>query len=133
MYVLFKGILTIFVKVIGHQRNSHLRAEKGVGCIRGLTTLRKSTHNGLKYFFFNSHTVIDWICYKIFLENTNTVIPRRVSAETILESGTCGNIHIVATSWQFFYFINWIVAMKTIKEGGGKLFKGGNYLLEYGI
>ena len=38
--------------------------------------------------------------------------------------------HIVSALWQFYYFLNWIVAAETIE--GGKLFKGGNYSRKYG-
>ena len=46
------------------------------------------------------------------------------------ESKKCGNFHIASALWQFFSFINWIVAAETIE--GGKLLKGGNYSKKYG-
>ena len=47
---------------------------------------------------------------KLFI---STVFPRIVFA---FESGKCGNFHIVSPLWQFFYFINSIVAAETIQK-----------------
>ena len=60
-----------------------------------------------------------------------TVFPHIVSAKTILFwKKKCENFSYSFHIMAFFYFVNWIVATKTIE--GGKLFKGGNYLGKYG-